>query len=73
MRMILIQSVYKNPGEKNMQECSNNMMIESARKNRRLCASDMKFNLTTLNNYMALFANKGVINLTNKSITKTNA
>jgi hypothetical protein len=33
----------------------------------------MKFNPTTINNYMALFANKGGISLTENSIAKTNA
>jgi hypothetical protein len=61
------ESVCKNPGKKNMQECVNDMLIESARKKGLLHASDMKFNLTTVNNYMALFANKGGISLTNKS------
>ena len=49
------------------------MLIESARKKGRLCASDMKFNATTVNNYMALIANKGGISLTDKSIAKNNS
>ena len=44
-----------------MKENVNEMLIESARKKGRLCASDMTFNVTTINNYMALFANKGGI------------
>ncbi len=70
---LFTESVCKNPGEKNMQECVNDMLIESARKKGRLCASNMKFNPTTVNNYMALFATKRGISLTDKSITKTNA
>jgi hypothetical protein len=70
---LFTESVCKNPGEKNMQECVNDMLIESARKKGRLCASNMKFNPTTVNNYMALFATKGGISLTDKSIAKTNA
>mgnify|MGYP006192601003 FL=1 len=70
---LFTESVRKNPGEKNMRECVNDMLIESARKKGRLCASDMKFNATTVNNYMALFANKGGISLTDKSIAKTNS
>ena len=65
--------VRNNPGEKNMREYVNDMLIESATKKGRLCASDMKFNPTTVNNYMALFANRGGISLTEKSIAKTNA
>jgi hypothetical protein len=42
------ESVCKNPGEKNMRECANDMLIESARKKGHLCASDMKFNATVL-------------------------
>jgi hypothetical protein len=38
-----------------MKEYVNEMLIESARKKGRLCASDMTFNATTINNYMALF------------------
>jgi hypothetical protein len=49
------------------------MLIESARKKGSLCASDMMFNATTINSHMALFANKGGISLTEKSIAKTNA
>ena len=49
------------------------MLIESAIKKGHLCASDMKFNPTTVDNYMALFATKGGISLTNKSIAKNNA
>ena len=67
------ESVCKNPGEKNMKEYVNEMLIESARKKGRLCASDMTFNATTINNYMSLFANKGGISLPEKSIAKTNA
>jgi hypothetical protein len=70
---LFTESVRKNPGEKNMREYVNDMLIESATKKGRLCASDMKFNPTTVNNYMALFANKGGISLTEKSIAKTNA
>ncbi len=70
---LFTESVRKNPGEKNMRECVNDMLIESARKKGRLCASDMKFNATTVNNYMALFANKGGISLTDKSIAKNNS
>jgi hypothetical protein len=44
-----------------MKEYVNEMLIESARKKGCLCASDMRFNATTINNYMALFANKGGI------------
>ncbi len=33
----------------------------------------MKFSPTTVNNYMTLFATKGGISLTDKSIAKTNA
>ena len=73
MRLIFTESVHKHSGENNMQECVNDMLIESARKKDRLCASDMKFNPTTVNNYMALFAIKGGISLTDKSIAKTNA
>ena len=39
---LFTESVRKNPGEKNMRECVNDMLIESARKKGRLCASDMK-------------------------------
>ncbi len=67
------KSVHKNPGEKNTKEYVNEMLIGSARKKGCLCASDMTFNATTINNYMALFANKGGISLTEKSIAKTNA
>jgi hypothetical protein len=67
------ESVCKNPGEMNMRECVNDMLIESARKKGHLCAFNMKFNPTTVNNYMALFATKGGISLTDKSIAKTNA
>jgi hypothetical protein len=49
------------------------MLVESASKKGRLCGDDMKFNPTTINNYMALFANKGGISLTENSIAKTNA
>jgi hypothetical protein len=49
------------------------MLIESAIKKGHLCASDMKFNPTTVHNYMALFATKGGISLTDKSIAKNNA
>jgi hypothetical protein len=49
------------------------MLIESAIKKGHLCASDMKFNPTTVDNYMALFATKGGISLTDKSIAKNNA
>ncbi len=37
-----------------------------------LCAFDMKLNPTKVNNYMALYANRGGISLTKKSIAKTN-
>jgi hypothetical protein len=70
---LFTESVRKNPGEKNMQERVNDMLIESARKKGHQCASDVKFNPSTVNNYMALFANKGGISLTDKSIAKTNA
>ena len=70
---LFTESVRKNPGEKNMRECVNDMLIESARKKGHLCASDMKFNATTVNNYMALFTNKGGISLTDKSIAKNNS
>jgi len=70
---LFTESFHKNPGEKNMRECVNDMLIESARKKGRLCPSDMKFNPTTVNNYMALFATKGGISLTDKSIAKPNA
>jgi len=53
-----------------MKEYVNEMLIESARKNGHLCASDIPFNATTINNYMALFANKGGISLTEKSIAR---
>ncbi len=56
-----------------MKEYVNEMLIESTRKKGPLCASDMMFNANTINNYMALFANKGGISLTEKSIAKTNA
>jgi hypothetical protein len=56
-----------------MKEYVNEMLIESARKKGCLCTSDMRFNATTINNYMALFANKGGISLTEKSTAKTNA
>jgi hypothetical protein len=56
-----VDSVRKNPGEKNMKEYVNDMLVESASKKGRLCGDDMKFNPTTINNYMALFANKGGI------------
>jgi hypothetical protein len=56
-----------------MKEYVNEMLIESERKKGRLCTSDKTFNPTTLNNYMALFASKGGICLTEKSIAKTNA
>jgi hypothetical protein len=56
-----------------MKEFVNEMLIESARKKGHLCASDMKFNASTINNYMALFASKEGISLTEKSIAKTNA
>jgi hypothetical protein len=56
-----------------MKEYVNEMLIESARKKGHLCASDMTINATTINNYMALFANKGGISSTEKSIAKTNA
>jgi len=58
---LFTESVRKNPGEKNMRECVYDMLIESARKKGRLCASDMKFNPTTVNNYMALFAKEGSV------------
>jgi hypothetical protein len=61
---LFTESVCKNPGEKNMRECAHDMLIESARKKGRLCASGMKCNPTTVNNYMALFATKGGISLT---------
>ncbi len=67
------EKIRSNPGEKNMREYVNNMLIESATKNGRMCASDTKFNPTTINNYMALFANKGGICLTENSIAKTNS
>jgi hypothetical protein len=70
---LFTESVRKNPGEKNIQECVNVMLIESARKKGHLCASDMRFNSKTVNNYMELFATKGGISLTDKSIAKTNA
>jgi len=72
---LFTESVCNNPGEKNMRECvnDNDMLIESARKKGRLCASDVKFNATTVNNYMVLFANKGGISLTDKSIAKNNS
>jgi hypothetical protein len=38
-----------------MTENVNDMLIESVRKKGCLCASEMKFNATTINNYMALF------------------
>jgi hypothetical protein len=53
-----------------MKEYVNEMLIESARKKGRLCASDMTFNATTINNYMALFANKGGISLTEKRLLR---
>jgi hypothetical protein len=37
-----------------------------------MCGDHMKFNPTTINNYMALFASKGGISLTENSIAKTN-
>jgi hypothetical protein len=46
---LFTESVCKNPGEKSMRECVNDMLIESARKKGRLCASNMKFNPTTVN------------------------
>jgi len=61
---LFTESVRKNPGEKNMREYVNDMLIESARKKGCLCASNMKFNPTTVNNYMAFFAIKGGISLT---------
>jgi hypothetical protein len=67
------ESVCKNPGEKSMTKYVNDMLIESAKKKGRLCASDMKFNVTTIKNYMALFANKAGICLNKNSIAKTNA
>ncbi len=70
---LFTESVRKNPGEKNMREYVNDMLIESATKKGGLCASGMKFNPTTVNNYMALFADRGGISLTEKSIAKTNA
>ncbi len=66
------ESVCKNPGEKNMQEQVNDMLIESAKKKGHMHALDTKFHPTTANNYMALFANKGGVILTKKSISKTN-
>ncbi len=68
---LFTESVCRNPGEKNMWECVNDMLIESAMKKGRLCASDMKFNPTTVDNYIALFATKGGISLTD--IAKNNA
>jgi hypothetical protein len=70
---LFVDSVRKNLGEKNLKEYMNNMLVESASKKGRLCGDHMKFNLTTINNYMALFANKGGISLTENSIVKTNA
>ncbi len=70
---LFTESVCKNPGEKNMREYVNDMLFQSGTKKGRLCASDMKFNPTTVNNYMALFANRGGTSLTKKSIAKTNA
>jgi hypothetical protein len=67
------ERVCSNPGEKNMQEYVNNMLIESVTKKGCLCASDTMFNPTTINNYMALFANKGEICVMKNSIAKTNA
>jgi hypothetical protein len=49
-----------------MREYVNKMLIQSATKKGRLCASDMKFNPTTVNNYMPLFVNRGGISLTEK-------
>jgi hypothetical protein len=63
----------KNPGEKNLKEYVKNMLVEPASKKGCLCGDDMKFNPTTINNYMALFANKGGTSLTETSIAKTNA
>jgi hypothetical protein len=56
-----------------MKEYVDNMLVESASNKGRLCGDDMKFNPTTINNYMALFANKGGFSLTENSIAKTNA
>ena len=44
---LFTESVCKNPGEKNMGECVNDMLVESAGKKGRMCASDMKFSPTT--------------------------
>jgi hypothetical protein len=67
------ERVHSNLGEKNMGEYVNNMLIESATKKGCLCASDSMFNPTTINNYTALFTNKGGICLTENSIAKTKA
>jgi hypothetical protein len=69
---LFAETVLKNPGQKNMKEYVNDMLIKSARKTGCLCGNDMKFNPTTINNYMALFANKGGVSLTENSIAKTN-
>ncbi len=67
------ERVCSNPGEKNMQEYVNNMLIKSATKKGCLCASDTMFNPTSINNAMVLFASNGGICLTKNSIAKTNA
>ncbi len=67
---LLTESVCKYPGEKNMQEYVNNMLIQSTTQKGCLGASTMKFNPTTVKNYMALFANRGGIGSTKKSIGK---
>ncbi len=67
------EMVHSNPGKKNMQEYVKDMLIKSATKKGCLCASDTMFNPTTINNYMALVANKGGICFTKNSISKVNA
>jgi hypothetical protein len=53
------EKIRSNPGEKNMREYVNDMLIKSATKKGCRCASDTKFNPPTINSYMALFPYKG--------------
>ena len=60
-------------GEKTMEEKVNDMLVQALREKGLRPPPGYQFNRTTISNYKAYFASKGIISLTDDSIDKTDA
>jgi hypothetical protein len=62
----------KNHGLKRMSDSMTNAFMDKCRKMGQLCSSDMKFNKTTINHYMACIARSDGVSISQSRIAKTN-